>query len=225
MASRRVSLTAIFWIGLIAFTGIASSLGTSPAFGQGAIVEVITKLIQEQQALAQRRREEVAALKRMQFGLKTLGYYDGPIDGDFGPETATALSTYRRSVGRSESGLLSFEEVAEIENQASEQLATQPQAQLPAENSQATGPYALVRADVAPSLDAKLSNAAAWIIVASRLTPEEALEVAGPFVRWFASTMVIRSSNGRYAVLIGWLNKEQGRSLKDTLISKGLIPP
>jgi Putative peptidoglycan binding domain len=226
MASgRALGLSAFFAIALAGAIGLANSLAISPAFGQGAILDVITKIIEEQRALAERHRDEVAALKRMQFGLKTLGYYDGPIDGDFSDRTAEALTAYRRSVGRSGSGLLSYEEIAEIENRANEQLANEPQPELSAPSSATPASGTLIRADTPPMLDAKLSDAAAWIIIASRLTPEEAIEVAAPYVHWFDSTMVIRSSNGRYAVLIGWLNKEHGRSLKDTLISKGLIPP
>ena len=121
MTSRRVvNIPAVLAIGLGAFRRVAGSLLPSPAFGQGGIVNIITKLVQEQQQLAARRRQEVADIKRMQFGLTELGYYDGPIDGDFGPRTAEALSAYRRSAGRSYSGFPSYGEIAEIESQASE---------------------------------------------------------------------------------------------------------
>ena len=35
---------------------------------------------------------------------------------------------------------------------------------------------------------------------------------------------MIRSTNGSFAIMIGWLNKEHVRALKDSLIARGLIP-
>jgi peptidoglycan hydrolase-like protein with peptidoglycan-binding domain len=224
MASgRAVRLPALFAIGLAAVAGLASSFATGPAFGQAAILDVITKIIQEQHALKERRREETVAVKRMQFGLKVLGYYDGPIDGDFGDRTAEALTAYRRSVGRSASGLLSVEEIEGIENRANEQLANEPQPELPGQSSKMLASGTFIRADTPRRLDAKLSHDT-WIIIASRPTPEEAKEVAEQYMQWFPSTTVIHSSNGVFAILIGWLNKAQGGSLKDILKAQNLIP-
>ncbi len=210
-------------VAIIALAGIG--LLTGPTFGQGAIFEIITKIIQEQQELAEQRRAQIAAVKRMQFGLKELGYYDGEIDGDFGPETAAALAAYRRSIGRSNSGLLSIDEITEIESRAGEQLAGPPQPQQPSTPAEQISRDKFIRADTAPRLNAKLPDAAAWIIIASRTTPEEAKEVAEPYLHWFPSTTVTHSSNGVYAISIGWLDKDRGRPLKDALISKNLIPP
>ena len=75
-----------------------------------------------------------------------------------------------------------------------------------------------------PSIDAKLPDVAAWIIIASRSTPEEAKLFAEQHVKEFPSTTVIKSTNGSFAVTIGWLNKEYGRPLKDSLISRSSIP-
>ena len=75
----------------------------------------------------------------------------------------------------------------------------------------------LLRADIPPKIGAKLTDDAAWIVIASRPTPEEAKLVAGQYVQEFPSTTVIRSMNGSFAVTIGWLNKEHGRPLKESL--------
>ena len=40
----------------------------------------------------------------------------------------------------------------------------------------------------------------------------------------FTSTTVIKSSNGRYAIVVGWLNRDRGQPLKDALIARNLIP-
>ena len=48
--------------------------------------------------------------------------------------------------------------------------------------------------------------------------------VAEQYVQGFPSTTVIRSANGSFVITIGWLNKEYGRPLKDSLISRNLVP-
>jgi len=194
-----------------------------PAHAQNNFIGVISKLIQEQRALKERRRQEALAVTRMQLALKALGYYDGSVDGDFGEGTQAALKEYRRSVGRSEYEGLSLEEVQEIEVKASEEAAKEPEPvpTPPASDQRAT---VLVRADLPKRLDTSLSNAAGWIVIASRETPEEAISVAQEYVQLFTSTTVIKSSNGRYAIVAGWLNRDRGRPLKDALIARNLIP-
>lgn len=228
MSRRALTMPALFAIGLSAVVGIGSSLVAGPAFAQGAIFDVITKMVEQQRELAERRRQDEAACRRLQLALRDLGYYGGSIDGDFGPQTAAALGAYRRSIGRQDSGLVTYEEIAEIESQASEPDTRTPQPEpptIPAEPPSEVPASNFIRADTPPRVDSKLPNSAAWIIIASRSTPEEAKEVAEQYVHWFPSTTVIKSSNERIAISIGWLNKEHGRPFKDTLISKGLIPP
>lgn len=74
-------------------------------------------------------------------------------------------------------------------------------------------------------IDAKLPDAAAWIQIASRPTLEEAKSVAQQYVQLFPSTVILQSINGYFAITVGWLNKEYGRPLKDSLISRRVIPP
>lgn len=80
MVSSRAFRLAAFAIGAAGVV-LLGNLLTSPAFGQRDVFNVITKLIEQQRELVERRRQEASAIKRMQFGLKTLGYYDGLIDG------------------------------------------------------------------------------------------------------------------------------------------------
>jgi putative peptidoglycan binding protein len=111
-SGRAVRSAVLVAIGLSAAVIFPSSLTIGPAFGQTNLLGIINGIIQRQQELAERRRQEVAAIRRMQYGLSHLGYYDGPIDGDFGPQTAEALAAYRRSIGRPNSDSLSSEEIA-----------------------------------------------------------------------------------------------------------------
>jgi Bacterial SH3 domain/Putative peptidoglycan binding domain len=214
-----------------------------PAFAQNDVLGIINGIIQRRQELAERRGQEIAAFRRMQYALSQLGYYDGPIDGDFGPQTASALAKYRRFVGRPNTESPSYEEIEEIESRASEQtpspsaeppsatestpskqLPNTPSAESPSAPTEPVHTSKFVRANTPPKIDAKLPDPAAWIIIASRPTPEEATLIAEQYVQSFPSTTVIRSANGSFVVTIGWLNKEHGRPLKDALISRNLIP-
>ena len=66
-----VGLKSIILIGLI-FNFVIASL-SAPAHAQNNFVGIISKLIQEQRALKEQRRQEALAVKRMQSGLKALG--------------------------------------------------------------------------------------------------------------------------------------------------------
>ena len=239
-SARAVGLSILVAVGLGAVV-FPCTLTIGPAFGQNDVLGIINGIIQRRQELAERRRQEIAAFRRMQYGLSQLGYYDGPIDGDFGPQTASALAKYRRSVGRPNSESPSYEEIEEIESRASEQTppsaeppsATEsPQQQLPstpsAERRQRRRNRFTPANSFARTLLRRLMRSyltsAAWIIIASRPTPEEATLIAEQYVQSFPSTTVIRSANGSFVVTIGWLNKEHGRPLKDALISRNLIP-
>ena len=49
--------------------------------------------------IAQEQREERARTRRVQSALKSLGYYGGRIDGNFGPQTEEALAAYQEERG------------------------------------------------------------------------------------------------------------------------------
>ena len=229
MASgRALRFPVLLAIGLTAVAVFPCSLTVGPAFGQTDVLGIINGIVQRQQELAERRRQEVAAYRRMQYGLSQLGFYDGPIDGDFGPQTAEALAAYRRSIGRPNSEAPSYAEITEIESRASEQNASGKPPEPPSRPTEPVHEAAtsgvFLRAETPSRIDAKLSDDAAWIVIASRSTPEEAKLVAEQYVQLFPSTTVIRSENGSFAITIGWLNKEHGSPLKDSLISRSSIP-
>ena len=157
----RFSILVAVGLGAVVFP---CSLSNSPAFGQTDVIGIINGIIQRQQELAERRRQESAAYRRMQYGLSQLGFYEGPIDGDFGPQTAEALTAYRRSIGRPNSEPPSYKEIAEIESRASEQIPGSP----PPEPPSAPKKSKLLRADTPPRIDAKLSDDAAWIVFGDR---------------------------------------------------------
>ena len=80
MSSIRI--VSIILAGLSLILLVASH--SVPAHAQNNFIGIISKLIEEQRALREHRSEEALGVKRMQLGLKALGYYDGSIDGDFG---------------------------------------------------------------------------------------------------------------------------------------------
>ena len=224
--TRHIRAPTLCAVSLCVTASLLSSVADRPAFGQGEILQnIIGGIILKQQELAQKRRDEVIAYKRLQSALRDLEFYSGPIDGDYGPRTAAGLAAYRRSIGRPVSGPTSYEEIDEIESRVSEQIRPEPSAPSPPAEQPQPPATSFIRANTPPQLNAKLSDAAAWILIASRPTPEEAQQVAETHLHLFPSTIVIRASNDLFAVVIGWLNKEHGRPLKDMLISNGLIPP
>jgi peptidoglycan hydrolase-like protein with peptidoglycan-binding domain len=48
--------------------------------------------------------------KRAQEALQKLGYYNGPISGDFGPLTRSAIRDFQRHIGAQPTGHLNVEE-------------------------------------------------------------------------------------------------------------------
>jgi Putative peptidoglycan binding domain len=215
-------LTRIFVVLIVGLFSWPLPDPVASARAQNNFLGIVSKLIEEQRALAERRRQEAIAVKRMQLALKTLGYYTGSVDGDFGSGTQKALQEYRRSIGRSQYQDLSSEEVQEIETRAAEAATDEPE-----EPEQGGGPpstQTLLQADVRRRLDMELSSVAAWIVIASRTTAEEALIEAEQYLDRFTSTTVMRSSNGRYAIVAGWLNKDVAKQVTDGLITRGLIP-
>jgi peptidoglycan hydrolase-like protein with peptidoglycan-binding domain len=46
--------------------------------------------------------------------LRRLGYYDGPLDGAFGPGARTAIRRYQRETGMAPTGLLTPDQVRRL---------------------------------------------------------------------------------------------------------------
>lgn len=63
-----------------------------------------------------------------------------------------------------------------------------------------------------------------WLTVGSRDNPSSAISVARQLTRHFPGVHVFRSSNGWYAITLGWMATGPGNRYKDGLISRGLIP-
>jgi len=64
----------------------------------------------------------------------------------------------------------------------------------------------------------------AWLVVGSRSTPENAISVARGLAKNFDTLLVFATSNGWYAISIGWTPKHQGNPYKQRLIDRGAIP-
>ena len=77
----------------------------------------------------------------------------------------------------------------------SKQLPSTPSAKSPSAPTEPVHTGKFVRANTPPKIDAKLPDPAAWIIIASRPTPEEATLIAEQYVQSFPSTTVIRSAS------------------------------
>ncbi|MFD1695194.1 caspase family protein [Roseibium aestuarii] len=63
-----------------------------------------------------------------------------------------------------------------------------------------------------------------WLVIASRASSGEALEVARDYAGRFAQTTVFQSNNGWFAITLGWLDSASGEQIKAGLISRRLIP-
>jgi peptidoglycan hydrolase-like protein with peptidoglycan-binding domain len=55
-------------------------------------------------------RMSVDDRKRVQEALHRLGYYNGPVGGDFGPLTRSAIRDYQRNIGSQPTGHLNASE-------------------------------------------------------------------------------------------------------------------
>jgi len=57
-----------------------------------------------------------AVLRRVQAALARLGYYDGIVDGIFGPETRAAIRRFQHEIGDPMIGRLSADEATRLVN-------------------------------------------------------------------------------------------------------------
>jgi S1-C subfamily serine protease/peptidoglycan hydrolase-like protein with peptidoglycan-binding domain len=69
-----------------------------------------------------------------------------------------------------------------------------------------------------------LTSGEFWVIVASRIDLNEAIDVARGFAWNFPHTFVAEASNGRYAIVVGRVEGEKWQGIKHEGISSGLLP-
>ncbi|MCB1457769.1 MAG: caspase family protein [Nitratireductor sp.] len=65
---------------------------------------------------------------------------------------------------------------------------------------------------------------AAWLVIASRTRASDAISLAQQQVGRFPGTTVFQSSNGFFAVSLGWADRNGGQGLLASLIAEGAIP-
>ena len=63
-----------------------------------------------------------------------------------------------------------------------------------------------------------------WLVVSSHADEQVAINKANQYARNNPGTVVFQSSNGYYAVSLGWLGNRQGKSIVADLKSRGKIP-
>ncbi|WP_305984241.1 caspase family protein [Roseibium sp. MMSF_3544] len=63
-----------------------------------------------------------------------------------------------------------------------------------------------------------------WLVVASRPTAPDAINVARSYSNRFPQTTVFQSNNGWFAITLGWMTQPAGNRYKSSLLASGLIP-
>lgn len=69
-----------------------------------------------------------------------------------------------------------------------------------------------------------LSSNEAWLVIASRPSRNASIDLARKYQARFSSVAVLGSSNGYYAVVLGWADKNRLQQLKVRLVEAGRIP-
>jgi uncharacterized protein YgiM (DUF1202 family) len=64
----------------------------------------------------------------------------------------------------------------------------------------------------------------AWLTIASRTDPNDAIALAQRYAGQFPTTVVFQSVNGYFGVTLGWASKSEGDPLLRALIAQGAIP-
>lgn len=197
--------------------------GTPDFFGA---FESIIKLSQQQQ---QQKRQKVIAVKRVQRALARLSFYRGKIDGDLGSGTEEAISSYYISISRNIPQELSIDDIEFLETQA--RLVNSPSGETVSKGIAEYNPVSqsgkirqLEAVHTEAELNLKHVGEGVWVVAASGDELENALAVAQSFARDFWSTIVVRSGNGRYAILLGWMPKQEATEFKNSLQSESIIP-
>ena len=63
-----------------------------------------------------------------------------------------------------------------------------------------------------------------WLTIASRTQPQDAISYAQRYASQFPTAVVFASSNGYFAVSLGWADTRAGQPLLQSLISSGTVP-
>lgn len=188
---------------------------------------MMNSIVREAQKAEADKRRERQMVMRAQRALGQLGFYSGLVDGVYGKATEAALAQYQSSIGRSSYGEFSIADLEQMEVAAS--AAGSRQSQVSSEivyNPVGTVDEASGLEESRSSSPVKLemSENAAWIVAASGADLDQVLKAGNLYAVDFLSTVVVRSSNGRFAILLGWLPKQEARQLRDALKSLQLIP-
>ena len=64
----------------------------------------------------------------------------------------------------------------------------------------------------------------AWLTIASRTDPNDAIALAQRYAQQFPTVVVFQSSNGYFGVSLGWASKSEGEPLLQSLVGQGLVP-
>jgi len=126
---------------------------------------------------------------------------------------------------------LSMDDVVFLEQQAESASTVVPAGYAGSELAQPYSPYSspsvervLAPLSADPAMKFKKGADGAWIVVASGADRENVLSVAQAYLQDFPSTLVVRTGNGRYAVLIGWSAKARALELKSALLRRSILP-
>lgn len=214
----------------------------------GILNQMIQQDMQQRARREEQRRERQAQavlVRRLQIALRQLGYYRGDIDGDFGSGTQAAVAAYQRDRGLPITSNLNEYDLAEIEaaarNKQGQGYQQQPSAPtpVPAYDPPASEPpvnyssvtpedawknYRFTQASLSQPGPYKPSGDSGWLTVASASDFQNVVGAAVNYAQDYPSTAIIKSNNGRFAIVIGWMPKTTGKKLLEVLKSEGVIP-
>lgn len=187
------------------------------------------------QNLRLRRNQEEFLIKRLQVALHSLGYYSGSIDGSFGAGTQSALNSYLQATGRRARRQISESDIEQIEMEARNSPSQNnmegevEEEAPPLTYSPAADQSRWLRKDLdmvsSPRpIVLKAPDKALWLVVASAKTLDEVGPVAKLYAEDFPGTIIVRSVNGVYAILLGWLPADEARNISGVLKDQSIIP-
>jgi hypothetical protein len=191
---------------------------------------IMGSIAREAQRAEGEKRRERQLVMRVQQALGQLGFYDGQVDGVYGKGTEAALARYKQSIGRSPYAELTVADIERMEVAAASASARQGQTAAeivynPIGTVDGASDRDLGEVRSGGAFKLQMPEDAAWIVTASGENLDQVLKAGNLYAVDFLSTVVVGSSNGRFAILLGWLPKQEARQLRDALKSLELIPP